>query len=267
MKKMVKELLLMLVLSIFILSQVVQAEVSYIGSSTIGENIIPEAAKAFTKKTGIKFGSIENPGSGKGIAAVIGGKAELSGASRPLEANEKKQKLYYQIIGYDAIGVYVHRNNPVKALTKKQIKEIFTGKIKNWKEVGGSDTPIVCITEIWGEKRATMIEFQKLAMDGAAYREDRVEVNKPRDQAAALVKEENGIISVSIAFAREEIKAVFINNIAPEPKNVRSGAYLISRPLLLVTKGLPKGDVKKFLDFMFSPEGQRIVAKNFVSVK
>lgn len=264
---MAKKLLLMLAISIFVLPQLAQAEVSYTGSSTIGENIIPEAAEAFTKKTGIKFGSIENPGSGKGVAAVIDGRAQLAGASRPLTAKEKREKLYYQIIGYDAIGVYVHRDNPVKDLTKKQIKGIFTGKIKNWMEVGGNDAPIVCITETWGEKRATMIEFQKLAMDGAAYREDRVEVDKPRDQAAALAREENGIIGVSIAFDRPEIKAVSIDNIAPEPRNVRSGAYLISRPLLLVTKGLPKGDVKKFLDFMLSPEGQRIVAKNFVPVK
>lgn len=264
---MVKRLLPTAVILIFVLLQTVRAEVSYTGSSTIGENIIPEAAKAFTKKTGIKFGTIENPGSGKGLEAVMKGRAKLAGASRPLRANEKRRKLYYQIIGYDAIGIYVHRNNPVASLTGEQVKGIFTGKIKNWMEVGGNDAPIVVITETWGEKRATMIEFQKLAMDGAEYRADRIEVNKPRDQAAKLAGEENGIISVSIAFARPEIKAIIFDNVAPEPENVRSGAYLLSRPLLLVTKGLPKGDLEKFFDFIISPEGQRIVSKKFVAVK
>lgn len=263
---MIKKLLLMLAITNFIFSGIALADISYTGSSTIGEKIIPEAAEAFTKKTGIKFGSIESPGSGKGIAAVLDGRAELAGVSRPLDIIEKRQKLYYQIIGYDAIGVYVNKSNPVTNLTREQLKGIFTGEIKKWMEVGGKDAPITCITETLEDKRATMAEFKELAMDGAAYREDRVETGKPADQVAMLAREENGIASVSVAFAREEIKAVSIDNILPDPRHVRSGAYLISRPLLLVTKGLPKGEVKEFIDFMLSSEGQRIVAKNFISL-
>ena len=253
-------------ISIFSLPQTVQSEISYTGSSTIGENIIPEAARVLAKKRGIKFSSIKNPGSGKGIEAVIEGRAELAGSSRPLKPSEKREKIYYQVIGYDAIGVYVHKDNPVNKLTGDQVKGIFTGDIKNWLEVGGNDVPIVCITEIMGGKRGTMLVFQDIAMGGAAYREDRVEVNKPRDQVEALLRDKNGVIYVSIAFDRPGIKAISIDNVSAEPKNVRSGAYLLSRPLLLITLGLPKGENKEFIDFMLSPDGQKSVARKFVSI-
>ena len=224
-------------------------------------------AEAFTAKTGIQFGSIKSPGSGAGLEALIEGKANFVGVSRPLTMDEKRQRFYYQIIGYDAISIFVHRNNPINNLTKEQVKRIFTGEIKNWKEVGGNDAPIVCITEIWGNKRATMIEFQRLAMDGSEYRADRIEVDKPKDQASFLASEKNGIISVSFVFASSEIKSIAVDNIIPEARHVHSGVYLFSRPLLLITRELPRGKLKKFFDFVFSPEGQKIVGKNFVPVK
>ncbi len=253
-------------IALFSLPQTVEAELSYSGSSTIGDNIIPAAARMFREKTGVNFSSIENPGSGKGMKAMIEGRVDISGASRPLKDSEKKEKIFYQVIGYDAIGIYVHKDNPVNKLTGNQLKEIFTGDIKNWLEVGGNDAPIVCITEIMGEQRGTMLVVQNIAMDGAAYRADRLEVDKPEHQVEALIKNKNGIAYVSIAFERPGIKVISIDNISAEPKNVRSGAYLLSRPLLLVTLGLPKGERKEFIDFMLSPDGQKSVAKKFVSI-
>ena len=98
-----------------------QAEdLSYSGSSTIGTGILTAgAAEVFTKKSGINFTSIEQPGSGKGIQALIDGKVLLAGASRPLKAEEKQKKLIGTIIGYDAIAVVVHKDNQLKNLTKK----------------------------------------------------------------------------------------------------------------------------------------------------
>jgi phosphate transport system substrate-binding protein len=255
-----------IVLCFCLFAQTVQADVTYTGSTTVGIGIIQEASKVFSQKTGIRFDAIEMPGSGKGIEAVIAGKALMAGASRPLTPEEKKLKLYYQVIGYDAIGVFVHKSNPVKKLTKEQVKGIFTGRITNWKTVGGKDAPIVCITEILAGKHATIIEFQSLAMDGADYVSNRVEVDNPAVQAARLATEENGITAVSFSFAGPQLKVVYVNNAAPDPVNVRSGAYPLSRPLLLVTKGLPQGDVKKFIDFILSPQGQAIVAKMFIPI-
>jgi phosphate transport system substrate-binding protein len=232
------------------------------------------AVEAFEKDTGIKFTSIDQPGSGRGIKALVEGKVNLAGASRKIKSKEKKQKVIGTVIGYDAIAVFVHKSNPVNNLSKDQIKGIFTGKITNWKEVGGNDAPITPNTEILGEKRATMLVFQKLAMDGAAYATDFKEIDYPRDQIVHLAGDKTGICSVSLGLlaatsdrVRNSVKAVFVNVVEPTPGNIKSGAYLISRPLNLATVGLPKGDVKKFVKWILSPAGQKFVGKNFVPVR
>jgi len=267
--------LLAILFAIIILPSVALADITYSGSSTIGTGILTGggAVAAFEKKSGKKFKAVDIPGSGKGIQALIDGKVDLAGASRPLKAEEKKAGLSAATIGYDAIAVFVHKNNPVKNLTKEQLKGIFTGKIKNWKEVGGKNAPIVPNTEIIAGKRATIEMFQDHIMDGAQYAKFK-EIDLPRDQIVELTKQENGICSVSLgllaSLSKEEkakVKAIDVAGSEPSEKNVQSGAYLISRPLLLVTKGLAKGEAKDFISFILSPEGQAIVAKNFVPVR
>ena len=250
-------------------------EISYSGSSTIGMSVLEAGAvTAFEQKTGIKFKSVEQPGSGKGIKALLDGKVTIAGASRKLEAEEKRQNLIGTVIGYDAIAVFINKKNPVNNLTKEQLKGIFTGNIKNWKEVGGKDAPIHPNTEIAGKQRATMLAFQEMAMAKAPYGTGFKEIDFPRDQISEVAKDENGICSVSFgllsavpADLRGKVHVVTINGIDTSDKNIQSGAYPISRPLLLVTKGLHKGNVQKFIDFMLSKEGQDIVNKNFVSVR
>lgn len=250
-------------------------ELAYSGSSTIGMSIMEAGAvKAFEAKTNKKFKFVESPGTGKGIDALLNGKVPLAGASRPLKPEEKKKGLIGHTIGYDAIAVFLHKNNPVSNLSKEQLKGIFTGKIKNWKEVGGKNAPIAVNTEISGGKRATMEMFMELIMDNVPYGKGFKEIDYPRDQIKEVVKNENGICTVSLGLLaavseaeRANVKALKVGNVEPKENNIKSGAYLVSRPLLLVTKGLPKGAVKDFIAFMLTQEGQAIVAKNFVPVK
>ena len=243
------------------------AELSYVGSSTIGDHIIPAAAEAFTKKTGIKLGSIAIQGSGQGLDLVVRGAAPLAGVSRSLTVVEKQQRIYYQTIGYDAVAVYVHGSNRVSSLSKAALKGIYTGRIRNWNEVGGKDAPLVLITQHPGTGRTITVEFQDQIMDGIAFREDRREVDRQPDQVAALLSEPHGITAVSIASVRPGINAVAIEGFPPDPRSVRSGAYLLSRPLLLVTPARPDPDARRFVEFMLSPEGQAIVARKFHSVR
>jgi phosphate transport system substrate-binding protein len=247
----------------------------YVGSSTIGTSILRAGAvDAFAKKSGIKFTAVDEPGSGKGIQELLQGNTTLAGASRPLRAEEKQQRLIGSIIGYDAIAVFVHASNPVTNLTKEQLKGIFTGAITNWKEVGGKDARITPNTEIQGAKRATMEMFTELVLDDAAHGKGFREIDLPRDQIVDLAANPNAICSVSLgllaavpADLRSKVKVVAVNGQEPTDSNGQSGSYLISRPLLLVTKGLPAGQVKDFISFMLSPEGQAIVSKNFVAAR
>ena len=242
-------------------------QLSYVGSSTIGENIMPEAATAFREKTGIAVDVISMQGSGKGLEAVLSGAAPIAGVSRSLSRAEKQHRIFYLIIGYDAVGVFVHPTNPVRALSRSQLKAIYTGEITSWKQVGGQGGPIVAITQIWGAKRAQMIEFQQHVMDDVAYRADRKEVDRQVDQVEVLQAERRGITAVSLAFARPGIKAVAIEGFTAEPRHIRSGAYILSRPLVLVASVPPTPEAKAFMDFMLSPEGQAIVARRFVPLR
>ncbi len=252
-----------------------QDDITYSGSATIGQGVLEAGAQAaFEKKTGIKFKSVEMPGSGKGIKALVEGKATLAGVSRALEAEEKKQKLLGHAIGYDAIAVFVNKNNPVANLTKAQLKGIYTGEIKNWKEVGGKDAPIAVVTEISGQQRATTLAFQEMAMDKAPLGKGFKEIDQPKDLIVEAANNADAVCAVSAGLLaslppdlQKKVKVVTVNGVEPKDKNIQSGAYLISRPLLLVTQGLAKGNVKKFIDFMLSKEGQEIVGKNFVPVK
>lgn len=122
---MIKSTAPVLALVLGMLSGSAAAQMAYVGSSTIGETIIPEAAEAFTAKTRISFGSIEIQGAGKSLEMVLRGEAQLAGVSRSLSSQEKQRRFYNRIIGYDAVGIFVHPTHPVTTLTKEQLKAIL----------------------------------------------------------------------------------------------------------------------------------------------
>jgi phosphate transport system substrate-binding protein len=251
-------------------------DISYCGSISIGSGILEAGAvNAFEKKTGIKFSKIDNSGSGKGIKALKEGNATLAGLGRSIKPEEKKDKLSATTIGYDAIAVFVHKNNPIKNISKEQLKGVYTRKITNWKDVGGKSAVIAATTEkLSGEKRGAVEMFQKMILDGAEYGTGMKEFDSPKDQLVDLAKNDNGICTVSLgllstldADTRSKIKTISVQNFAPDSKNIQSGSYPISVPLQLVTAGLPKDAEKEFIKYILSAEGQAIVGKNFVPVR
>lgn len=242
------------------------AGLAYDGSSTIGEGAMPELSKAFTTASKVSFDQIGISGSGKGFEAVMKGTVDIAGMSRPIKAEEKKLKPYYQIIGYDAISVCVNNKNAITGLTSSQLKSIFTGKITNWKEVGGADGVIEVVTEVKTGKRATIEAFKELALENAEYGVSK-EIDKPVDCIAYVEKHPAAITFASSSQVGSNVKPLLIDDAAPTKKNVQSGAYLISRPLLLVAKAIPTGTIKAFFDFVLSAEGQKIMGIKFVPVK
>ena len=250
-------------------------EVHYSGSSTIGQSILQAAGarRAFEAKGGAKFAQLDVPGSGKGIDALLAGKVNVAGASRPIRAEEKAKGIVGTVIGYDAVAVFVNVDNPVDKLTKEQLKGIFTGKITNWKEVGGKDAPIAVNTEIQGAKRATIEMFNELVMDKVPYGAGFKEIDLPKDQIVEVARTPNGIGAPSLGLLaaaprdlRAKVKAIAIDGVMPTHDAVRSGTYLASRPLNLATMGPPTGAAKAFIDFMLTPEGQTFVEKDFVGI-
>lgn len=239
---------------------------SYDGATSISRHILAEAVPAFEKQAGAKFGEIGQSGGGKGIARLFAGEVGIAGLGRQLTPAELEKKPWFQIIGYDAIGVFVHSKNPVKGLSKAQAKAIFTGAIVNWKDVGGPNLPIVACTEPLKSGRNTLQLVQTELLDEAPFGPVR-ELPDPGDCLAWLEKTPGGITVATTAYAVPGAKALPLDGVEPTPQHVVDSTYLLSRPLLLVTRSEPTRITAQFMRFMLTPEGQTIVGKKFIPAR
>ena len=164
-------------------------------------------------------------------------------------------------------GIFVNAGNPVPGLTRAQLKDVFTGKLTNWRQLGGRDRPIVACTEHLLSERATLEAFRTLVLDGAAFGPVK-ELEDPADCLQLVAGNPDAITPATTAYAIPGVRAATVDGVSPEPKHVRSSTYLLTRPLLLVTREAPTGPLKEFVEFMVSPEGQAIVVRaGFVAAR
>jgi phosphate transport system substrate-binding protein len=238
----------------------------YDGATSISNRLLPLVLPPFTQRTGVTV-KVERSGGGKGLKAMFVGLADVAGLSRALSPDERERKPVVAIIGYDALGVWVNAQNPVRALTRAQLKDLFTGKVTNWKQLGGKDRPVVACTEHLLSERATLEAFRQLALDGAPFGPVQ-ELEDPADCLKAVASDPGGITAATTAYAAGGVVPVTIDGVAPEPQHIRSSSYLLTRPLLLVTREPPTGATREFIDFLVSPEGQALVARaGFVAAR
>lgn len=241
------------------------------GSTTVLP-IAQSCAEAFMNKHGDVNISVQGGGSGVGIASIIDGTADIGDSSRPIKdkekatAQEKGVNVYENVVAADGIAVIVHPSNPVNAITQEQIKKIFTGKISNWKDVGGKNARIVIISR--DSASGTFEAFNELALDKEKVRPDAL-LNASNQAVATTVSNTPGAIGyIGLGYLSSSVKAVTVNGVEATKPNVVDGSYPLARNLYMYTNGAPKGVLKDFIDFIMSPEGQKLVDKaGFVAVK
>jgi phosphate transport system substrate-binding protein len=208
-------------------------------------------------------------GSGTGISALINGTTDICASSRPIKPSEIQQlQMKYQYNGMevrvarDGIAVYLHAGNPVKNLTVGQVKKIFTGEITNWKQVGGADAGIVLYSR---ENNSGTYEFFK---DHVLKKQDFAPQTQHMVGTGALVnaiaKDPNGIGFGGIAYAAGVRPAALgfegtTTFVQPSESSILSGLYPVSRLLYFYLSKKPEGEIKKFLDWVISRDGQRVV--------
>jgi phosphate transport system substrate-binding protein len=200
---------------------------------------------------------VQGGGSTAGIEAVRSKAAHIGMSSRSLMGEETN--LYSVTIARDAIAVIVHPTNPVSDLSLIQIRQVFSGNIRNWSAVGGPSHPIVLVTREEGS--GTREAFQKMVME------------KEEISLEALVQDSNGAIRqvvssdpnaigyISLGLVNEKVKALAISGVEPNLKNIVYRRYLLVRPFLFVFSGRPDGEASSFLEFVLSPEAQELLAK------
>ncbi len=248
---------------------------SYSGSATLAMSILYGGAfKAFEARTGKRFTYIDTiSGTPQALSLLSEDKVTLAGAGRFLSDKEKAKGLVENTIALDALAIWVNRINPVANLTRAQARDIFTGKITHWKKIGGLDIPIALALENPASGKATMEVTQKILLENGPFGPPTSLHEFGRDMIIAVSQNPGAVCVASqglqSSISRElldQVRMVALDGVMPTPPNILSGAYPLTRPLILVTAGKPAGEAKAFIDFMLSPEGQRIVAVNFVPV-
>lgn len=264
--KSINLVILALVISLCLTANLVCAGNLVIKGSTTVLPIAQKVAEVYMKQHPDVKISISGGGSGNGIKALIDGSTDIADSSRFIKSKEVKLAVEngeYPVpfaVAYDCIVPVVHSTNSVVNLTMAQLKAIYKGEIKNWKEVGGPDRPIVVISrdtssgtyEVWSEK---VMEKERV-FPGALLQASNGAI------VQAVAKNKNAVGYIGIGYMDKSVKALMVDQIAGSEETTLNGTYPISRPLYMFTRGWPKGDTLKFINFVVHPEkGQKYVGE------
>jgi len=234
------------------------------GSSTIAP-LAAEVGKRFEKlNPGVRV-DVQSGGSSRGVNDARAGLADIGMASRALTEAERDLQSYP--IAMDGIGVIVHRSNPVQMLSDTQIVGIYTGRIGNWKAVGGPDRRITVVNK--AEGRSTLELFlQHFHLKNSDIKA-QVVIGDNQQGIKTVAGNPGAIGYVSIGTAEFEetqgspIRLLPMNGVAATVDNVRTGRFPLARPLNLVTKGAPAGVFRRFIDFARSEAVHDLVAAQY----
>jgi phosphate transport system substrate-binding protein len=232
--------------------------IRYEGSSTIGKFI--DIASHFYGKSTIMMNVMSESAGGE--ECVLKGRCDIGGVAREVNPQFIEKGARATLIGKDALAMIVNSENPVTGLSLLQIKGIFTGKIVNWKDLGGPDRAIEVL--ITAPKSATHEVFKKIVLNGAEY---SAKIIVPDSGVVLHVSRNRWAVGQISFFFLEKVRGV--KPIMPDGEEARfdNPDYPVSRPLYLVTAASPKEEVKDFIDWILSAEGQDLLKKFFIGIK
>jgi len=221
-----------------------------------------------TENTGLQI-DVQGGGSSVGVKAAGQATSDIGMASREIKESELAEfpNLKIFVIARDGIAIVAHPDVPVSDLTVEQVRDIFSGKITNWKDLGGDDQNIIVASREEGS--GTRAAFEEMVMG-----EDALIA------ASAILQASNGAIRTTVSttpysiaylsfgYLDDTVKSISIDGVAPTEPNAADGSYPIVRPLNMLTNGEPAGMVKAFLDFILSEAGQKLVVEDgYIPVK
>ena len=232
--------------------------ISMVGSTSM-EKFANALSETFMEKYPKVTVTAEFVGSGAGVEAVANGSADIGNASRNLKDEEKAKGVVENIVAIDGIAVVVDPSNTVEDLTKDQLAGIYDGTVTNWKDVGGSDAPIVVVGRESGSGTRTAFEELLKLEDKCKY---ATELDSTGAVMAKVASTPGAIGYVSLDVLDDTVKALKLDGSEPTEENIKAGNYFLSRPFVMATKGeiSEQNDlVKALFDFIHSEEGTELV--------
>jgi phosphate transport system substrate-binding protein len=237
------------------------------GSNTIGEQLAPRLIAEFKKEHPAASFELESKATGYGLAALMAEQCNIAAASRqPIKdelelAKSRNIELNDYVIGSYSVAVIVNSACGVADLKREQVRDIFTGVIQNWKDVGGADAPIHIYSR--DPVSGTALGFKELAMENKPYATGEKTFTNYDGIVRGVAQDASGIGYCSIEQSKSTgVKVVSINGVAPSVTSINEGKYPYARVLHFYTnKGKEDPSAKEFIDFVQSEKGQQIVAQ------
>jgi len=248
------------------------AEDLRIDGSTTVLPIAQKAAEVFMKKNPTIKTFVSGSGSGTGIKALLDGTTNIATSSREAKdkevasGKEKGISLTRHKIALDGIVPVVHPSMKINDTTVEQLRDIYNGKIKSWKALGGPNRPISIVSrdtssgtyEVWEEK----------ILKGDKVRADALLVASSGQAVQTVAQNKFSIGYIGIGYIDKSVKVLKVDGKTASAKSVRDGSWPIARPLFMYTKGTPSGVIAKFINFMLSKDGQKVVNEvKYISIK
>jgi phosphate transport system substrate-binding protein len=273
-RKIMKKILTVMLPVLFVLAVmgVSYAEDLRIDGSTTVLPIAQKGAEVFMKKNPSVRVFVSGSGSGTGIKAIIDGTTHIATSSREAKGKEVESAKAKGIVltghkvALDGIIPVVHPSMKIDNITTEQLRDIYNGKIKKWNELGGPDRPISVVSrdtssgtyEVWEEK----------ILKGDRVRADALLVASNGQAVQTIAQNRFAIGYIGIGYIEKSVKVLKVNGKTASAESVRDGSWPVSRPLFMYTNGKPAGNIAKFMDFMMSADGQKVVNEvKYVSVK
>lgn len=204
--------------------------------------------------------NVQGGGSSQGVEAAISGAANIGAVSRDLKEEEKaKANLVVTPIALDGVVVVVNPANKATALKLEDIKNIYLGNIKNWKELGGDDAPITVVSREAGS--GTRDAFSDIVMNKEDILKNAIVQNSTGAVRTTVAGDKNAIGYISLSKVNQDVKTLDIDGVKASEENVKSGTYKLQRPFIYITKDTQQGLSKAFIDFVLSEEGQNIIVE------
>ncbi|MES9872318.1 MAG: phosphate ABC transporter substrate-binding protein [Candidatus Sedimenticola sp. 6PFRAG7] len=240
---------------------------SWVGCGITKKAFMAELASAYKIKTGTDI-TLEGGGATKGIRSVTDKTADIGGSCRyRIKGETPEATVRFSPVAWDALVVAVHKSNPIDSISLDQLRQVYLGKISNWKELGGEDRPLELLTRK-GKISGVGLTIRQLVFgDDQMTFPDRYVYKSSGPLEQAIEQNPNAIGMSGISSARKrDFKIIKLDGKSPSFENIKSGEYLLYRPLYIITDRQNENtkELDKFIGFAHSKEGRSIIRRNGV---